>query len=129
MGPTAIRRGSQYTGYATDYVPDRFVFEEQPEKHEVSLCCRAGSIVLLHYEIVHRRVKNTLTDRFMMKFQFRRRNPPTVNSWCYDIEQERSLDLPCPKFDEIPLLETNYDKENVEIHAKEIWKYLHCQQE
>lgn len=112
MGPTAIRKGTQYCCYSNDYVPDRLVYDPNQTKYrEVNLTCRAGTIVVLNFEIDHRRVKNTLTDRFMIKYQFRRRNPP--------------VSIPtCPSYEEVPTIDTNYDQEFIDPKASIIWDYL-----
>ncbi|KAG2375099.1 hypothetical protein C9374_010103 [Naegleria lovaniensis] len=116
MGPTAIRRGTHYEGYSNDYVPDRYVFDQNQTKYrEVALTCRAGTIVMLHYEIVHRRMKNTLTDRFMMKFQFRRRQqPPTA---C-------GLNASVQTYDEVDPIDTDYDHPFIDPLARKIWNWM-----
>jgi len=115
MGPTGIRRGSHHQCYPNDYMPDRFVFTEQPQHYERSLTCRAGTVVLLHYEIIHRRMKNTLTDRFMMKLQFKRRVEPCEDSY---------LSNHFPSYDEVPVLDDNYDT-SIDETARKIWDWLH----
>ena len=65
-GPTAVMAGSQH-------------LNERPEAYceEVPIAGRAGSFVLIHYDIWHRKMKN-LTDlnRYMFKFEFTRLVPP-----------------------------------------------------
>ena len=65
-GPTAVMAGSQH-------------LNQRPEDycHEVPIAGDAGSFVLIHYDIWHRKMKN-LTDlnRYMFKFEFARLAPP-----------------------------------------------------
>jgi len=65
-GPTAVMAGSQH-------------LNQRPEDYctEVPIAGDAGSFVLIHYDIWHRKMKN-LTDlkRYMFKFEFARLSPP-----------------------------------------------------
>ena len=65
-GPTAVMAGSQH-------------LNQRPEGYcrEVPIAGNAGSFVLIHYDIWHRKMKN-LTDlnRYMFKFEFTRLKPP-----------------------------------------------------
>ena len=65
-GPTAVMAGSQH-------------LNQRPEGYcnEVPIAGGAGSFVLIHYDIWHRKMKN-LTDlnRYMFKFEFARLSPP-----------------------------------------------------
>ena len=65
-GPTAVMAGSQH-------------LNQRPEGYcnEVPIAGDAGSFVLIHYDIWHRKMKN-LTDlnRYMFKFEFARLAPP-----------------------------------------------------
>ena len=52
---------------------------QRPEKHcdEVPIAVPAGSFVLIHYDIWHRKMKNhTEANRYMFKFEFTRLRPP-----------------------------------------------------
>ncbi|KAL9653531.1 hypothetical protein ABK040_016608 [Willaertia magna] len=129
MGPTGIRKNSHYTNYCNDYIPDRFVFDMEDkgvrkamdnneEFREMSLVCRAGSIAILHYDLVHRRMRNDLTDRFMIKFQFKRTIKPEDDPYLKENEKEK---IP---FDEVPIIDNDYDK-RVEPIAKECWNWIH----
>ena len=66
-GPTAVMAGSQH-------------LNQRPEEFcdEAPIVGGAGSLVLIHYDIWHRKMKN-LTDlnRYMFKFEFTRLAPPT----------------------------------------------------
>nr|CAG4718035.1 unnamed protein product [Naegleria fowleri] len=126
MGPTAIRRGTHFEGYSNDYVPDRYLFDQNQTKYrEVSLTCRAGTIVMLHFEIVHRRMKNTLTNRFMMKFQFRRRQqPPTPGSRGLS-NKMKAIASTIQPYDEVNPIDDNYDHQFIDPLARKIWNWMH----
>ena len=69
-GPTAVMGGSQF-------------LNQRPEQHcnEVSADGKAGTFLLIHYDIWHRKMLNrTELDRYMFKFEFTRLNPPVANS-------------------------------------------------
>lgn len=66
-GPTAVMEGSQHLNQR----PERFC-------REVPIAGPAGSFVLIHYDIWHRKMKNRTDDRrYMFKFEFVRLRPPT----------------------------------------------------
>ena len=65
-GPTAVMDGSQH-------------LNQRPEDfcQEVPIAGPAGSFVLIHYDIWHRKMKNlTEANRYMFKFEFVRLKPP-----------------------------------------------------
>jgi len=65
-GPTAVMDGSQH-------------LNQRPEDYcrEVPTAGSAGSFVLIHYDIWHRKMKNRTEDnRYMFKFEFARLKPP-----------------------------------------------------
>ena len=65
-GPTAVMDGSQH-------------INQRPEEfcQEVPIAGPAGSFVLIHYDIWHRKMKNhTEANRYMFKFEFVRLQPP-----------------------------------------------------
>ena len=74
-GPTAVMDGSQH-------------LNQRPENYcdEVPIAGPAGSFVLIHYDIWHRKMKNhTEANRYMFKFEFARLRPPgratTTRRW------------------------------------------------
>ncbi len=113
MGPTAIRRGSHLCDNSSSYVPDRLVFSGQDKFFEEKMTCPAGSIVLMHYDLVHRRTANTLADRYMFKMMFKRTEEPSANH--FDNVPEYSL---------VPEIDTFYRPEINEM-GQETWKWLH----
>lgn len=65
-GPTAVMRGSQH-------------LNQQPNEYCVpaSISGKAGSLVMIHYDIWHRKMLNqTELNRYMFKFEFTRLRPP-----------------------------------------------------
>ncbi|CAF3458798.1 unnamed protein product [Rotaria sp. Silwood1] len=56
------------------------------KQHDVRLVCTAGTVVLIHYDIVHKGTANRTKDsyRFMFKFQFNRLEEPTKPTWNHD---------------------------------------------
>jgi hypothetical protein len=114
MGPTAIRRGSHLCDNSSSYVPDRLVFSGQEKFFEEHMTCPAGSIVLMHYDLVHRRTANTLADRFMFKMMFKRTAEPSAE----DFTQ-------VPSYDEVGVMDTNYHKE-IDTLAREMWNWAHA---
>lgn len=100
LGPTGILTRSQYYNKDVGSGAQKFgcgrfshkdVSEGVPAKYwgvkEYPLSCRAGTIVLIHYDIWHRGAANFSTDgvRFMFKFQFSRMLSPArcPCSWDY----------------------------------------------
>ena len=74
-GPTAVMAGSQH-------------LNQRPESYcaEVPIAGGAGSFVLIHYDVWHRKMKNsTDCNRYMFKFEFTRLKPPRrgqpVKAW------------------------------------------------
>ncbi|CAF1369381.1 unnamed protein product [Rotaria sordida] len=82
MGPTAIKPRSQY------YVIDRKLHtnNKNDDQHDIYLVCQAGTVVIIHYDIVHKGTANRTSDsyRFMFKFQFNRLEEPTQPTWNHD---------------------------------------------
>ena len=67
-GPTAVMGGSQF-------------LNQRPEDHceEVSADGQAGTFLLIHYDIWHRKMFNSTDhDRYMFKFEFTRLRQPTM---------------------------------------------------
>ena len=67
-GPTAVMRGSQH-------------LNQHPGSYckPASISGKAGSLVLIHYDIWHRKMLNqTDLNRYMFKFEFTRLNPPVA---------------------------------------------------
>jgi hypothetical protein len=109
MGPTAIRRGSQYR---TD-VPDNHDYSDK-NGDTLDLECSAGTIVIIHYDLVHRRMQNNMYDRYMFKFQFSRMMEPS----------ECKFTTLVPEFDQVKLLDTNVSSDITPI-ARSIWNWMH----
>ena len=75
MGPSAVLPGTQY--YET---------AEAAHAHpETALCCEAGTVAIVHYDLWHRGTSNTSSQkRYMLKFLFTRLEEPTHPAWCSD---------------------------------------------
>ena len=71
LGPTAILPRSQYLNV------------QRPEGvEEVPLCGEAGTVVLVHYDLLHRGTPNTADKtRYMAKFLFTRMTEPDSPAW------------------------------------------------
>lgn len=71
-GPTGLRPGSQY-----------FVTREAAMLHdEIPMVGTAGDVVIVHYDLWHRGLSNSLDkNRFMNKFLFCRSSEPVAPSW------------------------------------------------
>ncbi|CAF4718127.1 unnamed protein product, partial [Rotaria sp. Silwood2] len=89
MGPTAIIPRSQYDVMH----PKMYSPSETPENpnttsddHDIYLVCTAGTVLLFHYDIVHRGTANRTNRsyRYMFKFQFNRLEEPTQPTWNHD---------------------------------------------
>ncbi|CAF1149415.1 unnamed protein product [Adineta ricciae] len=78
-GPTAIKPQTQYL------VKHHEASENNPQ-NDVRMVCSAGTVVLIHYDIVHKGTANQTahTNRFMFKFQFNRLDEPTKPTWNHD---------------------------------------------
>jgi hypothetical protein len=111
LGPTSIRRGSHYS--TEHYVPERLNYTLQPKFYEMNLVCPKGSIVLMHYDLVHRRKVNTLTERYMVKFMMSRANDPVTVASYY------------PDYDQVEVLDSNYNTTYIDPLASAVWKWLH----
>jgi hypothetical protein len=90
MGPTAIKSRSQYDTRnpkinKNDDTLDNTNAQSDTE-HDLYMVCPAGTVVLIHYDIMHRGTANRSKDsqRFMMKFQFNRLEEPTKPTWNHD---------------------------------------------
>ena len=72
MGPTGVTPGSQY-----------FSSEESLAGHkELGVTGEAGTVILVHYDVWHRALRNTSgRNRYMLKFLFCRAAEPTVPAW------------------------------------------------
>jgi HEAT repeat protein len=74
MGPTGIMPGTQCYQTRT--------FAEDETREEVKATGKAGTFALVHYDIWHRANANIAgKDRYMLKFQFMRRQAPQAASW------------------------------------------------
>ena len=72
MGPTAILPATQYYNSS----------KQAYEREEMSLCGRAGTVTIVHYDLWHRAMPNASDrDRFMVKFLFTRMGEPQAPSW------------------------------------------------
>jgi HEAT repeat protein len=70
MGPTAIIPKSQYLNV------------DLPEEDEVPLTGEKGTVVLVHYDLRHRKMLNSSDQtRFMNKFLFTRMSEPAAPTW------------------------------------------------
>ena len=68
-GPTGVLRG-------TPYLNQKLNVEEVPAAGP------AGTCLLIHYDIWHRKMRNHSSDeRFMLKFEFTRLLPPRADEW------------------------------------------------
>lgn len=89
-GPTQIKIGSQY--FAID--PKRYngelqnTYKSNDDKIDKKMVCEIGTVVIIHYDLVHRATTNeSQKNRFMFKFQFNRVEEPVAPSWnCQQIE-------------------------------------------
>ena len=87
MGPTAIQPRTQYN--VIDPKAHRKNGQSATsdgDDNEIHLVCTAGTVVLIHYDIVHKGTANQTTNspRFMFKFQFNRLEEPTRPTWNHD---------------------------------------------
>jgi hypothetical protein len=71
LGPTAILPRSQYLN------------TERPQGvEELALCSEAGTVTIVHYDLLHRGMANTSDRmRYMVKFLFTRMTEPQAPSW------------------------------------------------
>lgn len=83
MGPTAIKARTQYDTVDPKVYQDET--EDQADEN-VYFTCKAGTVLLIHYDLVHRGTANQTKDayRFMFKFQFNRLEDPKKPSWNHD---------------------------------------------
>lgn len=90
MGPTAIKPQSQYDVMSVKTYEYNKTLESPDDNNadqkDIYLVCQAGSVVIIHYDIVHRATANQSRDsyRFMFKFQFSRLEEPTQPTWKHD---------------------------------------------
>ena len=96
-GPTGLLSGSQY-------------FHQLLPKDccDVAACGAAGTFVLIHYDLWHRKMLNKSDlDRYMVKFQFTRLSPPKIGSIKNPPPWRRPKDR--PKFDLNPIWQSTWD--------------------
>jgi hypothetical protein len=90
MGPTGIKPGTQYDVMDPKIHQGNKTLENTNAKnddiHDKYVVCSAGTVVLIHYDLVHRGTANTsnYSDRLMFKFQFNRLEEPTKPTWNHD---------------------------------------------
>ncbi len=77
-GPTGVRPGTQY-----------YVSREAALQHdEIPMVGIAGDVVIVHYDVWHRGLTNSLAqNRYMNKFLFCRSSEPTAPSWHNESER------------------------------------------
>ena len=119
MGPTALRRGTAYT--CIDPKRYKGVFPNEFNKgwnkeSDIFMECEAGSLLLIHYDIIHRGSKNDERDRQMYKFQFSRMIEPSVDDTVPTFGVAKFEDV---EIDTKPLSEGLYPV------AESIWNWLH----
>jgi hypothetical protein len=74
LGPTAILPRSQYLNT-----------QPPPGVEELPLCGAAGTVTIVHYDLLHRGMPNTSDRmRYMAKFLFTRMTEPQAPSWDHD---------------------------------------------
>ncbi|MDF2723791.1 MAG: phytanoyl-CoA dioxygenase [Paenibacillus sp.] len=74
LGPTSVMPGTQNYESRT--------FAADTSDGEVVAAGKAGTFILIHYDIWHRSTANLLgRERFMLKFEFMRTQEPTAPSW------------------------------------------------
>ena len=72
LGPTAIWSQSQYVNTQPPFGDDE----------EVALAGEAGTVAIVHYDVFHRKMRNSgEKTRYMMKFLFTRMSEPQSPSW------------------------------------------------
>ncbi|EFC42848.1 predicted protein [Naegleria gruberi] len=123
MGPTALRKGTQYTcmdpkRYKGD-LPNEFE-KGWREDCDLYMECEAGSILLIHYDLIHKGSKNDLRDRAMFKFQFSRVVEPQVDP---DIVGNINGFTEFDQVDSEKLEE--FEKNTQYPIAKHIWNWMH----
>ena len=90
MGPTGIKPGTHYDVMdPKDYRGSKTLENTHAKDDAIRdkyVVCKAGTLVLIHYDIVHRSTANTSKDshRLMFKFQFNRLDEPTKPTWNHD---------------------------------------------
>jgi hypothetical protein len=90
MGPTGIKPRTQYDVMDPELRQRNKTLENTNTKnddmHDMYIVCSAGTVVLIHYDIVHRGTANISNSsyRFMFKFQFNRLEEPTKPTWNHD---------------------------------------------
>ena len=79
MGPTGILPGTHNWEYISN--PEA----SQTEENDLSLCGKAGTVTLLHFDAWHRAIANTSAHkRYMLKFQFARMQWPPQPTWQHE---------------------------------------------
>ncbi|UJR11486.1 hypothetical protein I4U23_015666 [Adineta vaga] len=86
MGPTAIKPQTQYIVKDRETSQQDDNMSENNEQNDIYTICKAGTVVLIHYDIVHRGTANQTIkcNRFMFKFQFNRLEEPSKPTWNHD---------------------------------------------
>ena len=90
MGPTGIKPRTQYDAINPKKYRGPKTFENTNAKNDPKIdmfaTCTAGTVILIHYDLVHRGSANISSNshRFMFKFQFNRLDEPTKPTWNHD---------------------------------------------
>ncbi|KAG2372943.1 hypothetical protein C9374_012973 [Naegleria lovaniensis] len=124
MGPTALRKGTQYTcidpkRYSGN-LANEFYQKPWRKDSDVFMECEAGSLLLIHYDLIHRGSANEARDRQMFKFQFSR-----------VVDPQRDISLlnsgrVIPSFENVKIEgRENMEQEPQYPVAKSIWNWMH----
>ncbi|KAF0980978.1 hypothetical protein FDP41_012766 [Naegleria fowleri] len=123
MGPTALRKGTQYTcidpkRYSGN-LANEFCQKPWRKDSDVFMECEAGSLLLIHYDLIHRGSANEARDRQMFKFQFSR---------VVDPQRDDSLlnKVINTSFEDVKIEgRENMENEPQYMVAKSIWNWMH----
>lgn len=126
MGPTALRRGTQYCSIDPKKFKPQNSSEEQfinewadkkwREDTDRYLECEAGSILLIHYDLVHRGTRNDAHERQMYKFQFRRIVEPSMD--------DETIPEHVPSYEDVQLDDDFKYNEELDPPARAIWNWI-----
>jgi hypothetical protein len=82
MGPTGIAPRSQYNGLGKNTERHLGTLPESWQSEELLMECKAGTVVIIHYDVFHKGTPNkSIINRYMFKFQFTRMEEPTRPTW------------------------------------------------
>jgi HEAT repeat protein len=101
MGPTGVASNTAYVGRCLTGDRKQNKLPSTWRSKELMMECKAGTVVIIHYDIWHKGSANlTEKNRYMFKFQFLRMEDPVAPTWETTAYSSNSLTTPFDKIND-----------------------------